>query len=70
MAVLDDHNQPLWFLAAKTPEKLHMLMKATNLRFNKRFHYLPPVFAKGQWYTWFEIPEADKAKDELNNGSS
>lgn len=67
---LDDKNQPLWFLAAKTPERLHMLMKANNLRFNKRFHYLPPVYARGKWYTWFEMREVDRAKDELDNESS
>ena len=65
---LEDLNQPLWFLAAKTPEELHMMMRANNARFNKRFRYLPPVFAKGKWYTWFEVPQSDLAKDELNNG--
>jgi hypothetical protein len=67
---LGDQNQPLWFLAAKTPALLHLLMKANNLKFNKQFHYLPPVFARGQWYTWFEIKQSDLAKDELNTGEA
>lgn len=69
MASLENQNQPLWFLAAKTPEELHMLMRANNLRYNRRFYYLPPIFAKGKWYTWFEIPAAELATEELNNGS-
>lgn len=70
MATLESQNQPLWFLSANTPEELHKLMRATNQKYNKRFHYLPPVFAKGKWYVWFEMPESDLAKDKLNNGSN
>lgn len=67
---MEAQNQPLFFLKAKTPEELHRLMIANNRRFNKRFHYLNPVVFKGSWYVWFEIPEGDRAKDELSNGSS
>ena len=70
MATLESQNQPLFFLAAKTAQELHMLMIANNRRFNRRFHYLPPTFAKGKWYTWFEIPEADRAKEEMNGSNT
>ena len=63
---MDNQNQPLWFLATKTPEQLHSLMRATNRRFNKRFHYLNPVFANGKWYVWFEITESDKLREDLS----
>lgn len=70
MATLDDQNQPLWFISANTPEELHALMIRTNRKFNKRFHYLNPTFAKGKWYCWFEIPKSDLAKDEMTSGES
>jgi hypothetical protein len=63
----ENQNQPLWFLKAKTEIELHRLMVLNNQRFNKRFHYLNPVFARGYWVTWFEIPKSDLSKDELNN---
>lgn len=67
--MLEGQNQPLHFLKAKTAEELHMLMIANNRRFNKRFHYLNPVVFKGAWYVWYEIPEGDRAKEELNGSS-
>lgn len=67
-ATSEDLNQPLWFLKAKTAEQLHALMVANNKRFNARFHYLPPVPFKGEWYTWFEIKESVRLTDEMNDG--
>ena len=66
MASLENQNQPLWFLKSKTPEGLYILMEENNKRHSKRFHYLNPVFAKGNWYVWFEIKKSDIAKDTFS----
>ncbi len=61
---LDDHNLPLMFLSARTPQELRIEMMKTNRQFSRRFHYSIPTFAEKKWWTWFELREKDKQEAE------
>ena len=53
-------SKPPYFLSAKSPQDLRMLMLANNRKRGKRFHYFDMSFAQGKWWCWFEIDETER----------
>ena len=58
-------TKPPYFLSAKSPQQLRLLMLANNKKHSRKFHYFDFTFAQGKWWCWFEIDETER----LTNGS-
>lgn len=65
---MEEYTQPLQALGpAKTPNELRVMMIRNNNARGKRYHYLNPVFVKGEgWYSWYELKFENKVEPNAN----
>lgn len=54
-----------YFLKAKKPETLQVLMVENNIK-TQAYHDYRIVFADGFWYAWFEGSATEFLKSEVN----
>jgi len=54
-----------FFLKAKKPEGLRMLMLNNNIK-RKAYHDYKIVFAEGFWYAWYDTDAEELLKEEVD----